>query len=98
MVKALVIMVIRRLYTAYALLAFPEQDDAVAKQLPPLLPEQGRFPSRRTWERRLAQLPQSLPGLIGYGGRYLVVVLQTWAMHGRAVVVDSTSLATGGGV
>jgi hypothetical protein len=98
MVKALVIMVIRRLYTAYALLAFLEQDDAVAKQLRPLLTEHGRFPSRRTWERRLAQLPQSLPGLIGYGGRYLVVVLQPWAMHGRAVAVDSTSLATGGGV
>jgi hypothetical protein len=54
MVKALVIMVIRRLYTAYALLAFLEQDDAVAKQLRPLLTEHGRFPSRRTWERRLA--------------------------------------------
>ena len=31
--KALLIMIVRRLYTAYALLAFLEQDDLVAKQL-----------------------------------------------------------------
>ena len=50
--KALVIMIIRRLYTAYALLTFLDQDDAVAQQLRLLLYEQGRFPTRRTWERR----------------------------------------------
>jgi hypothetical protein len=96
--KALVIMIIRRLYTAYALLAFLNQDDAVAVRLRPLLCEQGRFPSRRTWERRLAVLPASLPGMIGYGGRHLVALLQPWAIHGRAVAIDSTALATGGGV
>src|SRR4030095_15738114 len=67
--KALVIMIIRRLYTAYALLTFLDQDDAVAQQLRPLLHEQGCFPTRRTWERRLAALPQHLPGLIGCVGR-----------------------------
>jgi hypothetical protein len=66
--KALVIMIIRRLYTVYALLAFLDQDDTVAVRLRPLLYEHGRFPSRRTWERRLAALPPSLPRLIGYGG------------------------------
>jgi DDE family transposase len=96
--KALVIMIIRRLYTAYALLAFLNQDDAVAVRLRPLLCEQGRFPSRRTWERRLAVLPASLPGMIGCGGRHLVALLQPWAIHGRAVAIDSTALATGGGV
>jgi Transposase DDE domain len=96
--KALVVMIIRRLYTAYALLAFLDQADAVAVRLRPLLCERGRFPSRRTWERRLATLPPSLPGVIGYGGRHLVALLNPWAMHGRAVAVDSTSLATGGGV
>jgi hypothetical protein len=96
--KALVIMIIRRLYTAYAWLAFLDQDDAVAARLRPLLCEHGRFPSRRTWERRLATLPPSLPGVIGYGGRHLVALLNPWAMHGRAVAVDSTALATGGGV
>jgi Transposase DDE domain len=97
-VKALVIMIIRRLYTAYALLAFLHQADPLPQQLRLLLYEQGRFPSRRTWERRLAVLPQSLPGLIGCCGRHLVVLLTPWATHGRAVAFDSTSLETGGGV
>jgi hypothetical protein len=96
--KALVIMIIRRLYTAYALLAFLDQGDAVAVRLRPLLCEHGRFPSRRTWERRLAVLPTSLPGMIGYGGRSLVALLHPWAIHGRAVAIDTTPLATGGGV
>jgi hypothetical protein len=97
-VKALVIMIIRRLYTAYAFLAFLEQDDPLPQQLRPLLYEQGRFPSRRTWERRLAALPQRLPGLIGCIGRHLVTLLRPWATSGRAVACDSTPLATGGGV
>jgi hypothetical protein len=97
-VKALIIMILRRLYTAYALLAFLDQDDPLPQQLRPLLCEQGRFPSRRTWERRLVALPQSLPGLIGCIGRHLVTLLRPWARHGRAVACDSTPLATGGGV
>jgi hypothetical protein len=76
-------MIIRRLYTAYALLTFLDQDDAVAQQLRPLLYEQGRFPTRRTWERRLAALPAHLPGLIGCFGRHLVAVLTPWTSHGR---------------
>ena len=96
--KALVIMILRRLYTAYALLTFLDQDDAVAQQLRPLLHEQGRFPTRRTWERRLTALPQHLPGLIGCLGRHLVAVLTPWASSGRAVAVDSTPLKTSGGV
>ena len=97
-VKALVIMIIRRLYTAYAVLAFLEPDDVVAKQLKPLRAENGRFPTRRTWERRLAALPQSLPGLIGHFGRFLVSLLNPCARHGRAAAVDSTALKTSGGV
>jgi hypothetical protein len=90
-------MIIRRLYTASALLAFLDQADAVAVQLRPLVCAQGRFPSRRTWERRLAVLPTSLPGMIGDGGRHLVALLHPWALPGRAGAVDSTPLATGGG-
>jgi Transposase DDE domain len=96
--KALVIMISRRLYTAYALLAFLHQDDPLPRQLRPLLCEQGRFPSRRTWERRLVALPPSWPALIGYCGRHLVVLLQPWARHGRAVAFDRPPLETGGGV
>jgi hypothetical protein len=95
--KALGIMLIRRLYPADALLAFLAQDAAVAARLRPLVCEQGRFPSRRTWERRLATLPPSVPGVMGYGGRHLVALLNPWAMPGRAVAGDRTALATGGG-
>lgn len=98
MMKALVIMIIRRLYSAYALLRFLEQDDPVPTQLRQLLVEQGTFPSRRTWEGRLAKLPDTLPGLIGYSGRHLVVLLKPWRHQGRAVSLDSTALATAGGV
>jgi len=96
--KALVIMIIRRLDTSYALLAFLDQDDAVAARLRPLWCAHGRFPSRRTWERRLATLPPSLPGVIGYCGRHLGVLLTLWAMHAHAVAGDSPPLASGGGV
>jgi hypothetical protein len=96
--KALVIMIIRRLYTAYALLTFLNQDDPVARQLRRLLQEHGRLPTRRTWERRLAALPPHLPGLIGCCGRQLVTVLTPWVYHGRAAAVDSTPLKTSGGV
>jgi hypothetical protein len=98
LLKALVIMIIRRLYTAYSLLAFLEQETALTLALRPLLREQGRFPNRRTWERRLAKLPDSLPGLIGCFGRYLVMHLQPWGQEGQAAAIDSTPLRAKGGV
>ena len=54
--KALVIMIIRRLYSAYSLLAFLEQETEVTKQLREQLTENGRFPSRRTLKIRFAAL------------------------------------------
>jgi hypothetical protein len=97
-VKALIIMIIRRLSTAYALLSFLAQDDPVAHQIRPLLMEHGRFPTRRTWERRYATLPARLPALIGCRGRHLVMVLQPWTAQGHAAAVDSTPLRAHGGV
>lgn len=97
-VKALVIMVVRRLYTAYSLLAFLEQDTELTCRLRALLTEEGRFPIRRTWERRLKALPDSLPRLIGCLGHHLVNLIQPWADCGRAVAVDSTPLRANGGV
>ena len=98
-VKALVIMIIRRLYSAYSLLAFLEQDTVLTSELRSLLTdEKGRFPSRRTWERRLQVLPDDLPGLIGAFGRYLVQLIQPWAKQGRAAALDSTALRAKGGV
>ena len=98
-IKALVIMVIRRLYTAYSLLAFLEQDTILTRKLRTLLTDdKGRFPTRRTWERRLEALPDDLPGLIGALGRYLVQLIQPWAQQGRAAALDSTALRANGGV
>jgi hypothetical protein len=96
--KALVIMIIRRLSTAYALLRFLAQDDPLTRHLRLLLTEPRGLPARRTWERRLAKRPHSLAGLIGYVGRHMVGLLQPWATHGRAVACERTPLATGGGV
>jgi len=96
--KALGIMIIRRLYTAYALLTLLEQDAPLPQQWRPLRHEQGHFPTRRPWERRLAAFPQTLPGVLGCLGRHLVVGLPPWACHGRAAAVDSTPLKTSGGV
>ncbi len=98
MVKALIIMVVKRLYSAYSLLAYLEQETAVTQALKKLLHENDRFPTRRTWERRLAQLPQTLPALIGALGRELVQLLKPWATSGRAVAVDSTALRAKGGI
>lgn len=96
--KALVIMIVRGLYTASGLLAFLKQEDVVVQQLRALLHEDGAFPTRRTWERRLVALPPRLPGLIGCLGRHLVALLKPWATHGRAAALDSTALRTAGGV
>jgi len=96
--KALVIMIIRRLYSAYALLTFLEQDDPVIKQLRALLYEDGQFPSRRTWERRLGKVPDKLPALIGCFGRHLSALLKPWTEGMEIVSCDSTPLKTGGGV
>ncbi len=98
-VKALLVMIIRRLYTAYSLLAFLDQDTELTHALRAELTDaQGRFPSRRTWERRLQALPDSLPALIGALGRTLVALLQPWVRQGRAVALDSTPLRAKGGV
>lgn len=97
-VKALIIMVIRRLYSAYSLLSFLEQETALTVQLRFLLTEGDQFPTRRTWERRLAQLPARLPGLIGCLGRHLVTLIQPWLKQGRAAAIDSTPLRAKGGV
>jgi hypothetical protein len=97
-IKALIIMIVKRLYSAYSMLAYLEQETALTRQLQELLQENGRFPSRRTWERRLARQPQQLPALIGSLGRELVHLLQPWSHTGRAVAIDSTPMKAKGGV
>jgi Transposase DDE domain len=97
--KALVIMIVRRLNKVGELLAVLEEPTQEMRSLRQLLcgPE-GCFPSRRTFERRLRALPDTLPQRIGLLGRHLVEHLKPWQSSGRAVAVDSTLLRARGGV
>jgi hypothetical protein len=96
--KALVIMIVRRLPQVHLLLAVLDQPTAEMQQLRALLTEGGRYPTRRTWERRLRVLPATLPARIGCLGRYLVDVLAPWAEGSAAAAIDSTVLRAHGGV
>ena len=96
--KALVIMIVRRLHKVGELLAVLEEQGAQMREVRQLLFEGGRFPSRCTFQKRLKALPNSLPDQIGCLGRYLVEVLKPWESRGRAVALDSTTLQAKGGV
>ncbi len=96
--KALVIMIVRRLHKVGELLAVLEEESAQMQEVRRLLFEGGRFPSRRTFQRRLKALPDSLPDQIGCLGRYLAEMLKPWESRGRAVAIDSTTLQAKGGV
>jgi hypothetical protein len=97
-IKALVIMVIRHLHTVHELLSVLDQENPEIKRLRKTLYEHGRFPSRRTFERRLSALPESLPSQIGALGRHLVFLICPYAHCGRAASIDSTPLRARGGV
>ena len=96
--KALVIMIVRHLHTVHELLGVLAQPTSEMVQLRALLTEQGHFPTRRTWERHLKALPATLPAQIGCLGRHLIDLIQPWAICGRAVAIDSTTLQARGGV
>jgi plasmid stabilization system protein ParE len=96
--KALVIMIVRRLHKVYELLSVLAQDTPEMQTLRVLLTENGHYPSRRTWERRLKAAPDTLPAQIGCFGRALVALIQPWAHCGRAAAIDSTVLRANGGV
>jgi Transposase DDE domain len=96
--QGLLLMIVRRLETVpllVAVLAAPTDEMARVRAR---LAVNGRLPHRRTWERRLAQVPATLPAQIGCLGRALVELTGAWAMHGRAVALDSTLLRAPGGV
>jgi hypothetical protein len=96
--KALVIMIVRRLHRVGELLAVLEEPTSEMRMVRELLSEQGRFPTRRTFERRLKALPQTLLEQIGCLGGHLVGLLRPWERTGRAVALDSTLLRAKGGV
>lgn len=96
--KALVIMIIRHLHKVNELLTVLAQPTPEMEQLRDLLREEGRYPSRRTWERRLKAIPETLPAQIGCLGRYLVWLIRPWSFCGRGAAIDSTTLRAMGGV
>ena len=107
--KALVIMIVRRLSKVHTLLTVLDQPTPEMRQLRALLTENGRYPTRRTWERRLKSIPETLPAQIGCLGQHLLVLLQPWALtasgprsdwaaSGAAVAIDSTVFRAHGGV
>lgn len=96
--KGVVVMVLKRVTTVHGLLAVLEQDTSEMHQVRQLLTEGGRFPSRRTWERRLAAIATTLPDQIACLGDDLVTLLDPWQERGRAVAIDSTPLRARGGV
>lgn len=68
------------------------------QQLQALLREHDRYPSRRTFERRLAAIPESLSAQIARLGEYLLTLVQPWMVCGQAAAIDSTVLRANGGV
>ena len=96
--KALIIMIVRNLHKVHELLSVLEQPTPEMRKLRSLLTQDGCFPSRRTWERRLKAIPESLPAQIACLGRHLVCLIQPWADTGRAAAIDSTVLRAIGGV
>ena len=96
--KALLIMIVKHLHKVHELLSVLNEPTFEMQQLRGLLTENGRYPARRTWERRLKGLPECLPAQISCFGRYLVELIAPWADCGRAVAIDSTLLRSKGGV
>jgi hypothetical protein len=97
--KALVIMLGRRLHKVkecLAVLAAPTPEMHRLRKR--LTDSQGRGPSRRTWERRLAAIPATLPAQLGGLGRHLVALLQPWTACARAAAMDRTVWRALGGV
>ena len=96
--QGLLLMIVRRLETVPLLVAVLHAPTAEMAQVRALLSVNGRLPDRRTWERRLARVPTTLPAQIGCLGRALVELTGAWARHGRAVALDSTLVRAPGGV
>jgi hypothetical protein len=95
--KALGIRMVRHLHTVHELLTVREQDMPEMRTLRTLVTIKGQFPVRRTWERRLQALPDTLPAQIGCLGCRLVALIQPWASCRRAAAIDSTVLRARGG-
>ena len=88
-------MTLRRLYRVhevYSVLCQPSAEILLVRAH--LFPQ--TFPSRRTFERRLTRLPQTLEATIPLMGELLLELWQPWAKCARAAAGDSTCLHASG--
>lgn len=94
--KVLLLMTVRRLYRVYEVYSVLNQPSAEILLIRAHLFPGGKLPSRRTFERRLKRLPQTLEELIARVGEILVELWQPWARSARAAAGDSTCLRASG--
>jgi hypothetical protein len=87
--KALVVALVRRLPAVQCLLAVLAEPTPEMAHLRALFTdEHGRFPSRRTWERRLAGLAERLPAILRAVGAWLLARLRPWPRGGRRLAPE----------
>jgi hypothetical protein len=98
LLQAWVMMMVRPLHTGHARLSVGAQPTLALHTRRTWLTVDGRFPTRRTGERRLRASPATLPAQMGCLGRALVAVIQPGARCGRAAASDSTARRARGGV
>ena len=96
--KAVIIMIVKHLHKVGELLCVLEEPTEEMQTLRQLLTQEGRYPSRRTWERRLKQIPLTLPAQIGCLAQHLLARIKPFHASGRAAAIDSTVLPAKGGV
>jgi hypothetical protein len=96
--KALVMMIVRHLPRVGSLLAVLAEPTPEMQQVRALLHENGRYPTRRTFERRLKAIPDTLPAQIACLGQHLLRLIDPWQEEGSAASIDSTPLRAHGGV
>jgi hypothetical protein len=96
--KALVIMIVRHLPKVGSLLAVLAEPTPEMQRLRALLTENGHYPTRRTFERRLKAIPETLPAQIACLGGSLAEILVPWPDGSSIGAIDSTVLRAKGGV
>jgi hypothetical protein len=86
-------MMAYHVHNIHELLSVLAQPTAERHALRLRLTQQGPFPARRTWERRLKAIPATLLDQIGCLGPHLVSLIQPWATCGRAYLRLALDLA-----
>lgn len=94
--KVLLFMVLRRLCRVHEVFAVLSQPSAEILLIRTVLFPGGRIPSRRTFERRLKRLPDTLEEQISVLGAHLVDLFAPWERSARAAAIDSTCLRASG--